>query len=150
MSPRYLTVSIVSEIHKCVINLEKTYRMSLLSCLDLLTCSFLIMQIDFMKSKPPVSYNGRKVSGLSRLVASYISWASFVCGYYFSVNFELNEWYSPLPAFFLYMFFLLDLLTSSCWMVQLELQFEDRAMQFTVAPVHASIIMQFQDQTRYT
>lgn len=32
--------------------------------------------------------------------------------------------------------------------MQLELQFEDRAVQFTVAPVHAAIIMQFQDQTR--
>uniref|UniRef100_A0A5B7AKH4 Anaphase-promoting complex subunit 2 n=1 Tax=Davidia involucrata TaxID=16924 RepID=A0A5B7AKH4_DAVIN len=34
--------------------------------------------------------------------------------------------------------------------VKLELQFEDRAVQFTVAPVHASIIMQFQDQTSWT
>ncbi|XP_059648823.1 anaphase-promoting complex subunit 2 [Cornus florida] len=34
--------------------------------------------------------------------------------------------------------------------VKLELQFEDRALQFTVAPVHASIIMQFQDQTSWT
>ncbi|KAK7251905.1 hypothetical protein RIF29_35508 [Crotalaria pallida] len=34
--------------------------------------------------------------------------------------------------------------------VKLELQFEDRVMQFTVAPVHASIIMQFQDQTSWT
>ncbi|KAI4314137.1 hypothetical protein L6164_027073 [Bauhinia variegata] len=34
--------------------------------------------------------------------------------------------------------------------VKLELQFEDRAMQFTVAPVHASIIMQFQDQMSWT
>ncbi|KAK7824022.1 anaphase-promoting complex subunit 2 [Quercus suber] len=34
--------------------------------------------------------------------------------------------------------------------VKLELQFEDRAVQFTVAPVHAAIIMQFQDQTSWT
>ncbi|CAL0312229.1 unnamed protein product [Lupinus luteus] len=34
--------------------------------------------------------------------------------------------------------------------VKLELQFEDRVMQFTVAPVHASIIMQFQDQISWT
>nr|DAD31309.1 TPA_asm: hypothetical protein HUJ06_010160 [Nelumbo nucifera] len=34
--------------------------------------------------------------------------------------------------------------------VKLELQFEDRAVQFTVAPVHAAIIMQFQDQTCWT
>ncbi|KAK4263480.1 hypothetical protein QN277_028879 [Acacia crassicarpa] len=34
--------------------------------------------------------------------------------------------------------------------VKLELQFEDRVMQFTVAPIHASIIMQFQDQTSWT
>ncbi|XP_024994243.1 anaphase-promoting complex subunit 2 isoform X2 [Cynara cardunculus var. scolymus] len=30
--------------------------------------------------------------------------------------------------------------------VKLELEFEDRTLQFTVTPVHASIIMQFQDQ----
>ncbi|XP_039057844.1 anaphase-promoting complex subunit 2-like [Hibiscus syriacus] len=34
--------------------------------------------------------------------------------------------------------------------VKLELQFEDKTMQFTVAPVHAAIIMQFQDQTSWT
>ncbi|CAB4261743.1 unnamed protein product [Prunus armeniaca] len=34
--------------------------------------------------------------------------------------------------------------------VKLELQFEDRAVQFVVAPVHAAIIMQFQDQTSWT
>ncbi|XP_021299696.1 anaphase-promoting complex subunit 2 isoform X1 [Herrania umbratica] len=34
--------------------------------------------------------------------------------------------------------------------VKLELQFEDKAMQFTVAPVHAAIIMQFQDQMSWT
>ncbi|XP_062155122.1 anaphase-promoting complex subunit 2-like [Alnus glutinosa] len=34
--------------------------------------------------------------------------------------------------------------------VQLELQFEDRAVQFTVAPVHAAIIMKFQEQTSWT
>ncbi|KAH1031354.1 hypothetical protein J1N35_043528 [Gossypium stocksii] len=34
--------------------------------------------------------------------------------------------------------------------VKLELQIEDKAMQFTVAPVHAAIIMQFQDQTSWT
>lgn len=34
--------------------------------------------------------------------------------------------------------------------VKLELQFEDREVQFTVTPVHASIIMQFQDQTSWT
>ncbi|KAK3001753.1 hypothetical protein RJ639_020480 [Escallonia herrerae] len=34
--------------------------------------------------------------------------------------------------------------------VKLELQFGDREMQFTVAPVHASIIMQFQDQMSWT
>lgn len=34
--------------------------------------------------------------------------------------------------------------------VKLELQFEDRAMQFTVAPVHAAIIMRFQEQTSWT
>ncbi|CAL8992580.1 unnamed protein product [Prunus brigantina] len=33
---------------------------------------------------------------------------------------------------------------------KLELQFEDRAVQFVVAPVHAAIIMQFQNQTRQT
>ncbi|XWS34126.1 hypothetical protein CRYUN_Cryun21dG0013300 [Craigia yunnanensis] len=32
----------------------------------------------------------------------------------------------------------------------LELQFEDKAMQFTVALVHAAITMQFQDQTSWT
>ncbi|KAK2636170.1 hypothetical protein Ddye_030962 [Dipteronia dyeriana] len=31
--------------------------------------------------------------------------------------------------------------------VKLELQFDDRAVQFTVAPIHAVIIVQFQDQT---
>ncbi|KAF3631707.1 Anaphase-promoting complex subunit 2 [Capsicum annuum] len=34
--------------------------------------------------------------------------------------------------------------------VKLELQFEDRAMQFNVTPLHASIIMQFQDQKKWT
>ncbi|RHN44694.1 putative cullin, winged helix-turn-helix DNA-binding domain, anaphase-promoting complex subunit 2 [Medicago truncatula] len=34
--------------------------------------------------------------------------------------------------------------------VKLELQFEDRVMQFTVAPVLASIIMKFHDQTSWT
>lgn len=34
--------------------------------------------------------------------------------------------------------------------VKLELQFEDREMQFTVAPVHAAIIMKFQDQVSWT
>ncbi|KAL3721483.1 hypothetical protein ACJRO7_033908 [Eucalyptus globulus] len=34
--------------------------------------------------------------------------------------------------------------------VKLELQFEDREMQFTVAPLHAAIIMQFQDQKSWT
>ncbi|XP_027336585.1 anaphase-promoting complex subunit 2 isoform X1 [Abrus precatorius] len=34
--------------------------------------------------------------------------------------------------------------------IKLELQFQDRVMQFTVAPVHASIIMKFQDQPSWT
>ncbi|KAB1208114.1 Anaphase-promoting complex subunit 2 [Morella rubra] len=34
--------------------------------------------------------------------------------------------------------------------VKLELQFEDRAVQFTVAPIHAAIIMQFQEKTSWT
>ncbi|KAJ6322402.1 hypothetical protein OIU77_012288 [Salix suchowensis] len=34
--------------------------------------------------------------------------------------------------------------------VKLELQFEDRAMQLSVAPIHAAVIMQFQDQTSWT
>lgn len=34
--------------------------------------------------------------------------------------------------------------------VKLELQFEDKAQQFTVTPMHASIIMQFQEQTSWT
>ncbi|KAL6983462.1 anaphase-promoting complex subunit 2 [Sarracenia purpurea var. burkii] len=34
--------------------------------------------------------------------------------------------------------------------VKLELQFEDKSLQFTVTPLHASIIMQFQDQTSWT
>ncbi|KAK1267336.1 Anaphase-promoting complex subunit 2 [Acorus gramineus] len=34
--------------------------------------------------------------------------------------------------------------------VKLELQFEDRSLQFTVSPVHAAIIMQFQEQTSWT
>ncbi|CAL8992584.1 unnamed protein product [Prunus brigantina] len=34
--------------------------------------------------------------------------------------------------------------------VKLELQFEDRAVQFVVAPVHAAIIMQSQNQTSWT
>lgn len=34
--------------------------------------------------------------------------------------------------------------------VKLELQFEGRVVQFTVAPLHAAIIMQFQDQTSWT
>ncbi|KAL5759472.1 hypothetical protein ACOSQ2_018310 [Xanthoceras sorbifolium] len=34
--------------------------------------------------------------------------------------------------------------------VKLELQFDDRAVQFSVAPVHAAIIVQFQDQTSWT
>ncbi|KAH7847253.1 hypothetical protein Vadar_023762 [Vaccinium darrowii] len=34
--------------------------------------------------------------------------------------------------------------------VKLELQFEDRSLQFTVTPLHASIITQFQDQTSWT
>ncbi|KAJ8433259.1 hypothetical protein Cgig2_023211 [Carnegiea gigantea] len=34
--------------------------------------------------------------------------------------------------------------------VKLELQFEDRTVQFSVSPLLASIIMQFQDQTRWT
>lgn len=33
---------------------------------------------------------------------------------------------------------------------QLELQFEDRSAQFVVSPMHAAIIMHFEDQTRYT
>ncbi|KAM3754567.1 hypothetical protein ACB098_03G175200 [Castanea mollissima] len=43
------------------------------------------------------------------------------------------------------------IISSNFWpLIQLELQFEDRAVQFTVAPVHAAIIMQFQDQTSWT
>uniref|UniRef100_A0A2P2KRV8 Anaphase-promoting complex subunit 2 n=1 Tax=Rhizophora mucronata TaxID=61149 RepID=A0A2P2KRV8_RHIMU len=34
--------------------------------------------------------------------------------------------------------------------VKLELQFEDRTVQLTVTPVHAAIIMQFQEQTSWT
>ncbi|XP_051146287.1 anaphase-promoting complex subunit 2 [Andrographis paniculata] len=34
--------------------------------------------------------------------------------------------------------------------VKLELQFEDRTMQFSVTPLHASIISQFEDQTSWT
>ncbi|XP_076900275.1 anaphase-promoting complex subunit 2-like isoform X1 [Bidens hawaiensis] len=34
--------------------------------------------------------------------------------------------------------------------VKLELEFGDKTLQFTVTPVHASIIMQFQDQTSWT
>ncbi|KAH7845369.1 hypothetical protein Vadar_001272 [Vaccinium darrowii] len=34
--------------------------------------------------------------------------------------------------------------------VKLELQFEDRSLQFMVTPLHASIITQFQDQTSWT
>ncbi|KAI3418323.1 uncharacterized protein J3R85_013803 [Psidium guajava] len=34
--------------------------------------------------------------------------------------------------------------------VKLELQFEDREVQFTVAPLHAAIIMQFEDQKSWT
>lgn len=34
--------------------------------------------------------------------------------------------------------------------VKMELQFEDRAVQFTVAPIQAAIIMQFQDQKSWT
>ncbi|XP_010523470.1 PREDICTED: anaphase-promoting complex subunit 2 [Tarenaya hassleriana] len=34
--------------------------------------------------------------------------------------------------------------------VKLELEFEDRAMQFTVSPIHAAIIMQFQDRKSWT
>ncbi|XP_050372701.1 anaphase-promoting complex subunit 2 isoform X2 [Argentina anserina] len=34
--------------------------------------------------------------------------------------------------------------------VKLELQFEDREIQFMVAPLHAAIIMQFQDQKSWT
>nr|XP_043606823.1 anaphase-promoting complex subunit 2 [Erigeron canadensis] len=34
--------------------------------------------------------------------------------------------------------------------VKLDLEFEDRTLQFTVTPVHASIIMQFQDQKSWT
>ncbi|XP_014494749.1 anaphase-promoting complex subunit 2 [Vigna radiata var. radiata] len=34
--------------------------------------------------------------------------------------------------------------------IKLELQFQDREMQFTVAPVHASIIMKFQEQPSWT
>ncbi|PIN13292.1 Anaphase-promoting complex (APC), subunit 2 [Handroanthus impetiginosus] len=34
--------------------------------------------------------------------------------------------------------------------VKLELQFEDRMLQFTVTPLHASIICQFEDQTSWT
>lgn len=34
--------------------------------------------------------------------------------------------------------------------VKLELQFEGKAQQFTVTPMHASIIMHFQDQTSWT
>lgn len=37
---------------------------------------------------------------------------------------------------------------NSVLLFQLELQFEGRSMLFTVTPVLASIIMQFQDQTR--
>ncbi|GAB2242018.1 hypothetical protein Droror1_Dr00018793 [Drosera rotundifolia] len=37
----------------------------------------------------------------------------------------------------------------SLGVVKLELQFEDREVQFTVAPLHAAIIMQFQDQTKW-
>lgn len=34
--------------------------------------------------------------------------------------------------------------------VKLELQFEDRSAEFVVSPIHASIIMQFQEQPRWT
>nr|GEU56851.1 anaphase-promoting complex subunit 2 [Tanacetum cinerariifolium] len=34
--------------------------------------------------------------------------------------------------------------------VKLELEFEDRTLQFTVTPVHATIIMKFQEQTIWT
>jgi anaphase-promoting complex subunit 2 len=39
-------------------------------------------------------------------------------------------------------------LMSSLFGLQLELQFEDRSMQFTVVPVHAAIIMRFQENPR--
>ncbi|KAG6654241.1 hypothetical protein CIPAW_05G131900 [Carya illinoinensis] len=43
------------------------------------------------------------------------------------------------------------IISSNFWPpIQLELQFEDRAVQFTVAPIHAAIIMQFQEQTSWT
>jgi hypothetical protein len=32
---------------------------------------------------------------------------------------------------------------------QLELQFEDRSAQYVVSPLHAAIIMQFEDQPKY-
>ncbi|MQM13545.1 hypothetical protein Taro_046471 [Colocasia esculenta] len=34
--------------------------------------------------------------------------------------------------------------------VKLELQFEDRTLQFTVSPMHATIILKFQEQTSWT
>jgi anaphase-promoting complex subunit 2 len=39
-------------------------------------------------------------------------------------------------------------LMSSLFGLQLELQFEDRSMHFTVVPVHAAIIMRFQENPR--
>ncbi|KAG7979237.1 hypothetical protein I3843_05G120900 [Carya illinoinensis] len=43
------------------------------------------------------------------------------------------------------------IISSNFWPpIQLELQFEDRAVQFTVAPIHAANIMQFQEQTSWT
>ena len=64
---RFLMVSLL--YCKTVSNFEENYRMSPLTCLSLLTSSYLIMQRDLMKSKHHVSCCGKKVLEPSRLVA---------------------------------------------------------------------------------
>lgn len=63
-----------------MINLAENYRLSPLTCLNLWTNSFPIMQRDLMKSKHLVSYSGKKVLGPLRLVVLYF------CDLYLSAN----------------------------------------------------------------
>ena len=135
-----------------MIDFEDDYRMSPLTCLNLLISFSLIMRRDLLKSKHPVSFSGKKVLGLSRLVSLFIYFfPKSHCLGIFSKFVEFDLWQNPFCILYSFdsIIFIYFCLILSCSMIQLELQFEDRVMQFTVAPVLASMIMKFQDQTRY-
>lgn len=104
-----------------------------------------IMRRDLVKSKHPVSFSGKKVLGLSRLVALDFFLSKAHCLAIFSKFVEFDLWCYPFNSCYSFA----SIFLPNIVMFNGNLQLEDRVMQFPVAPVLASIIMKFQDQTRY-